>query len=146
MTAGSFSPLDVFSESWTLGELVAFHTAHKLVLMAHSPEAYRELGRLVAGAHDMPRADLERAYTAKFLAAVTVPVTPGRHVNVLQHIAGYFKDRLDAGPKGELDSAIEDYRRGVAPLAVPIDLLRRHARTHGMTYLEGQHYLSSPPA
>jgi uncharacterized protein YbgA (DUF1722 family) len=29
---------------------VAFHTAHKLLLMAHSPKAYASLGRLVAEA------------------------------------------------------------------------------------------------
>ena len=35
--------------------LVRFHTAHKLILMAHSPEAYRRLGRLVAGARGVSR-------------------------------------------------------------------------------------------
>jgi uncharacterized protein YbbK (DUF523 family) len=30
------------------GTLVEFHTQHKLLLMAHSPEHYRQLGRLVA--------------------------------------------------------------------------------------------------
>jgi len=34
-----------FSGRWTLGGLVRFHTVHKLVLMAHSPKAYSELGR-----------------------------------------------------------------------------------------------------
>ena len=29
-------------------ELVAFHTRHKLLLLAHSPEHYREMGRVVA--------------------------------------------------------------------------------------------------
>jgi uncharacterized protein YbbK (DUF523 family) len=40
----------LFSGRWTLGKLVAFHTAHKLQLLAHSPAGYRELGRLVASA------------------------------------------------------------------------------------------------
>ena len=31
-----------------LGDLVAFHTRHKLLILAHSPNHYRELGRLVA--------------------------------------------------------------------------------------------------
>ena len=38
----------LFSRHWTVGDLVAFHTAHKLLLMAHSPQAYQRLGRLVA--------------------------------------------------------------------------------------------------
>jgi uncharacterized protein YbbK (DUF523 family) len=38
---------DLFDRPWDLGALVRFHTAHKLILMAHSPEAYQRLGRLV---------------------------------------------------------------------------------------------------
>ena len=37
-----------FSGRWTVGGLVAFHTAHKLQLMAHAPKSYGALGRLVA--------------------------------------------------------------------------------------------------
>lgn len=39
----------LFDGRWTVGDLVRFHTAHKLLLLAHAPEAYRRLGRLVAG-------------------------------------------------------------------------------------------------
>ena len=38
----------LFAGRWKVGELVQFHTAHKLLLMAHSPHAYQSLGRLVA--------------------------------------------------------------------------------------------------
>ena len=47
----------LFATRWSLGGLVAFHTAHKLTLMAHSPAAYRELGQLVAAAKAQPRAE-----------------------------------------------------------------------------------------
>ena len=36
------------------------------------------------------------------MAALTVIATPRRHTNVLQHMAGYFKDQLDAASKAEL--------------------------------------------
>ena len=135
----------LFGARWTLGGLVAFHTAHKLILMAHSPEAYRELGRLVARARDIRRPDFERRYTKMFMAALTVIATPRRHVNVLQHMAGYFKNQLDADSKRELAAAIDDYRHGLVPLVVPITLLRHHVRVHGTAYLEGQHYLAPHP-
>ena len=131
----------LFAGRWTLGELVAFHPAHKLTLMAHSPEAYRQLGRLVAGGRAVLRLDLERRYTKLFMSALTVAATTRRHVNVLQHVAGYFKNRLDADAKRELGAAIDDYRSGLVPLAVPITLLRHHVRMHRIAYLEGQRYL-----
>ena len=135
----------LFSGRWNLGTLVEFHTAHKLILMAHSQEAYRQLGRLVARARGVARKDLERRYTEQFMSALTVIATPRRHANVLQHMAGYFKNLLDAKSKAELGAAIDDYRRGLVPLVVPMTLLRHHVRVHGVSYLEGQHYLAPHP-
>jgi uncharacterized protein YbgA (DUF1722 family)/uncharacterized protein YbbK (DUF523 family) len=135
----------LFTRRWERGALVSFHTAHKYILMAHSPEAYRELGRLVAGVRGVPRRDFERRYTEMFMSALTVVATPRRHANVLQHMAGYFKDHLDAESKSELGAAITDYRRGLVPLIVPITLLRHHVRVHGVAYLEGQCYLEPHP-
>jgi len=34
----------LFAKRWTYGDLVAFHTAHKLLLMAHSPPGLRQSG------------------------------------------------------------------------------------------------------
>ncbi len=135
----------LFSGRWNVGPLVEFHTAHKLILMAHSPEAYRELGRFVARARGVGRKELERRYTEMFMSALAVIATPRRHVNVLQHMAGYFKHLLDAPSRAELGTAIDDYRRGLVPLVVPITLLRHHVRVHGVSYLEGQRYLAPHP-
>jgi len=69
----------LFSGRWNAGSLVAFHTAHKLILMAHSPEAYRKLGRLVAGARGVPRKDLEHRYTEGFMSALARAAHRARH-------------------------------------------------------------------
>lgn len=135
----------LFAGRWAHGSLVRFHTVHKLVVMAHSPRAYQQLGRLVARSRDVARADLERGYTTTFMAALSVVATRRRHANVLQHMAGYFKDRLDRESKAELLSSIEDYRRGLVPLVVPTTLLRHHVRVHNVSYLAGQVYLEPHP-
>jgi uncharacterized protein YbgA (DUF1722 family) len=135
----------LFEPTWGRAALVDFHTAHKLILLAHSPAAYRQLGRLVATARDIPRAALERRYTRAFMSALAVPATRSRHSNVLQHMAGYFKDRLDRGSREELGSAIDDYRRELVPLVVPLTLVRHHIRVCGVSYLQGQLYLQPHP-
>jgi uncharacterized protein YbgA (DUF1722 family)/uncharacterized protein YbbK (DUF523 family) len=135
----------LFSARWTLGALVAFHTAHKLILMAHSPAAYGQIGRLVAGAKKLARADLERRYTDDFMSTLRVVATPRRHTNVLRHMAGYLKDQLDRESKAELAETIEEYRRGLVPLVVPVTLIRHHVRRHGIDYLLGQRYLDPHP-
>jgi uncharacterized protein YbgA (DUF1722 family)/uncharacterized protein YbbK (DUF523 family) len=135
----------LFDGGWTVGDLVAFHTAHKLLLLAHAPEAYRRLGRLVAGARGVPRRDLERRYVDAFMRALAQLATARRHTNVLQHMAGYFKDRLDAASRRELAEAIADYRRGLVPLVVPLTLIRHHVRALDLSYLAGQAYLDPHP-
>jgi uncharacterized protein YbgA (DUF1722 family)/uncharacterized protein YbbK (DUF523 family) len=135
----------LFGGRWNLGALVHFHTAHKLILMAHSPEAYARLGRLVARGRTLPRTELERRYTGTFMDALRVRATRSRHANVLQHVLGYFKERLDRESKAELLAAIEDYRRGLVPLVVPLTLERHHVRVLDVPYLAGQLYLQPHP-
>ena len=136
---------NLFRTKWTVGALVAFHTAHKLVLMAHSIDAYQHLGRLVASARDITPKEVERTYTEAFMAGLTAMATARRHTNVLQHMAGYLKNRLDSASKAELLAAIEDYRTGLVPLIVPITLLRHYVRVHDVSYLAGQLYLEPHP-
>lgn len=132
-----------FAARFTIGRLVKFHASEKLLLLAHDPEAYRSLGRLVAYAKKTP--NVLDVYGTAFLAALSKKATRGRHTNVLQHMAGYFKDVLPSAEKTELQTTIEDYRLGLVPLIVPITLIRHHVRRHGNEYLESQRYLNPHP-
>jgi uncharacterized protein YbgA (DUF1722 family)/uncharacterized protein YbbK (DUF523 family) len=135
----------LFRGRWTSGQVVAFHTAHKLQLMAHSPDAFRALGRWVASVKRTSRADFRGRYELDFMAALAKLASRGRNANVLQHAAGYLKKRLDPISRAELADLIHDYRRGLVPLVVPITLLRHHARRHEIDYLNGQTYLEPHP-
>jgi uncharacterized protein YbgA (DUF1722 family)/uncharacterized protein YbbK (DUF523 family) len=130
---------------WTVGDLVRFHTAEKLHLLAHEPKSYRALGQLVAKAKQLPRAEVESRYSETYMHSLRVPATKGKNANVLTHMAGYLKDLLGREEKAELHELIADYRRGLVPLVVPLTLLRHYVRRHGSAYLEGQAYLEPHP-
>lgn len=134
-----------FSSRWTLAGLVRFHTAHKLTLMAHSPKAYGELGRFVADAKRMARDKVPERYESAFMEALKKLATSARHANVLQHMLGYLRPHLDQDSRDELVSLIEDYRRGLVPLIVPIALFRHYVRRFDVIYLRGQIYLDPHP-
>lgn len=136
---------DFQATRFTQGALVAFHTTLKLQLMSHSPQAYASLGRLVAGAKGMPRAEFRERYEAELMAALRIPATPRRHANVLQHMFGYFSGSLAVDDRQELLGLIEDHRRGLVPLVVPLTLVRHHVRRLGVAYLQGQAYLEPHP-
>jgi len=135
----------LFSGRWTHGALVAFHTAHKMALLAHSTTAYQELGRLVARGAKAPRAGLRTEYEALFMGTLSIPATTRRHTNVLMHMSGHLKTHLDSASKQELAACIDEYRRGLVPLVVPITLLRHYVRRHTIDYLAGQTYLEPHP-
>ncbi len=135
----------LFGGRWTLGGLVTFHTAHKLVVLAHSPTAYRALGQLVARGKSVGRAELGEQYEAGFMKALAVLATPKKHANVLQHMVGYFRGGLDSASREELLMAIDDHRRGLVPLIVPMTLIKHHVRRLNVEYLAGQVYLDPHP-
>ena len=126
-------------------DIVAFHAAHKFAVLSHSPAHYARLGRMVAATgRALTRAQLD-AYHALLMGAFAVRATRGRHANVLQHLAGYFKRDLAPDERAELVEVIDEYRRGLVPLVVPLTLVKHHVRRLGVSYLADQVYLSPHP-
>lgn len=127
-------------------DLVAFHTEHKFLLLAHDQEAMRRLGRLVAQAGSGDLEQIGQDYIAGMMAALAKPAKRKAQVNVLQHLAGYVSEELDAGDRAELDEIIHAYRREELPIIAPLTLIRHHLRRLPHGYLESQEYLKSRPA
>lgn len=136
---------DLFSGRFRRRSAVAFHTAHKLQIMAHSPQSYAEMGRLVAAVARVEPREFRGRYAEAFMTALRVRATRGRNTNVLQHMAGYLREHLDGASREELAELIQDYRRGLVPLVVPLTLIRHHARRFRVDYLLGQVYLDPHP-
>jgi uncharacterized protein YbgA (DUF1722 family)/uncharacterized protein YbbK (DUF523 family) len=136
----------MLDEDGTPGGLVAFHTAHKMTLMAHSPAHYREMGRLVAQAGKLPWDEVATQYAAQLMEGLKVIATPGRHFNVLQHLMGFLKHGLSPADKAELLGVMEDYRRELVPLIVPVTLLKHHLNRHSVPgWVHQQVYLNPYP-
>jgi len=127
------------------GDLVDFHSRHKLLLMGHSVDLYRETGRLVARAGDMNREELFQKYQNLLLQALQILPTVAKHVNVLHHMLGYFKKNLDADEKEEMLELIEHYRQGHFPLIVPVTMINHFVRKYEEPYLRDQFYLKPHP-
>lgn len=125
--------------------LLKFHTEHKLTLLAHHQEAYRELGRELSNLKDVDIETYLNSYIIKFMSAMKKRANRRTHTNVLMHIQGYFKENIDGQDKAELKQAIERYRDGQLPLIVPITLLKHHLLKNPDEYLETQRYLFPYP-
>ena len=133
------------AEGFTPARIVEFHTRHKLLLLSHSEVHYRAAGRLVADAGRREPAHVAGEYLRTFMEGMRRQATRRRHANVLQHLAGYLKRRIDSGDRQALAALIDEYRTGAVPLVVPIRFLRHHFRHAPDRYVEMQHYLEPCP-
>jgi len=132
-------------ENGSLGGLVAFHTDHKYLIMAHSRKHYSVLGKMVAAAKKMRRDKLHANYIGLLMEGLQLLATAKKNTNVLQHMAGYFKNALSSDERKELLEVITYYHDGLVPLIVPITLLNHYVRKYKEDYLGRQFYLNPHP-
>jgi uncharacterized protein YbgA (DUF1722 family)/uncharacterized protein YbbK (DUF523 family) len=136
---------ELLAKKWSINDLIAFHTRHKLLLLAHSPRHYQLLGKLVARAQEIPGRELAAQYQTLLLEAMKLQATNKKQANVLQHIQGYFKKVLSPEEKQELLESIDSFRRGDLPLLGPLTLINHYVRKYGPPYLQEQYYLHPHP-
>lgn len=137
---------DGLKEKQSLKTLIAFHTRNKLLLLAHSPQHHRQMGKLVAAGKELPLRELYARYQDIFLEALRLKTTNKKHTNVLMHMLGYFKEQLSAAEKQEMLELIEQYRLESLPLVVPMTMMSHYVRKYDETYLKDQTYLQPHPA
>ncbi|HAT1562093.1 DUF523 and DUF1722 domain-containing protein [Raoultella ornithinolytica] len=126
--------------------LLDFHSQYKLQLLAHDQAGYREIGPFVASLHQWE--DLDAffvAYRAKLMAILKQPASRKNHTNVLMHIQGYFRDRLNSRQRGELREVILNYRAGLLPILAPMTLLKHYLGEFPDRYLLTQNYFNPYP-
>ena len=135
----------LFTQKFSLGALVKFHTQQKFLLLAHSRKHYDTLGQLVGKPKSMGLEKLKVKYGEIFMEALTFKATPKKNTDVLLHMMGFLKKILSKEEKKDILSIIEDYRKQLLPLIVPITLIRHHVNKHKIEYLMGQAYLNPHP-
>ena len=136
---------EVLGQKEGRGNLVYFHTKHKLLILSHSPRHYQMMGKLVAKAKEISQKELFQQYQVLIMEALQLKTTPKKNTNVLMHMMGYFKEQLSADEKKELLEVIDHYRQEYIPLVVPITLIQHYVRKYNQPYLKEQVYLNPHP-
>ncbi len=129
----------------TVGGLVDFHTKNKYLILSHSQNHYRTMGRLVAQGKKVSTDELFEQYESQLLKAMDLKTTLKKNINVLHHMMGFFKKDLSPDEKQELLSVIDQYRNGYVPLIVPMTLFNHYVRKYDQPWLKNQTYLNPHP-
>ncbi len=125
--------------------LMEFHASHKFLVMAHSSDTYRRLGRMLSDLSAVDLGETAHSYISIVLEALKRPATRKQHTNVLQHLLGYLKNDLEPAYRADLSGSIDAYRRGDYPLVVPVRLLQHYFGIHLHPYISRQVYLNPYP-
>ncbi len=125
--------------------IVDFHATYKYQIMAHSPQSYTTLGRLVAKGKDYPLDDMLDGYLSGLMECLKKKANRKSHTNVMLHIMGYVKKSVKSTERQQLMKLIEEYRQGIIPLIAPMSMLRHFIENHGNDYIKKQAYLEPHP-
>ncbi len=136
----------MLENGFTPAALVEFHTAHKYLLMSHSPESLRKLGQICADCSGPKIDSAAENYFTELISTLTQIATVKKNVNVMMHLLGYFKEDLETDEKQEMLEVIENYHQGLSPRIVPITLLKHFIRKYKKDYLQRQLYLNPHPS
>ena len=138
--------LQLVSTGLTRESLMSYNRAYKYLLMAHSQEGTRRLGRLLAKPERYATThELADAYLDEFTRVMKRSPSRRNHTKVLQHMSGCVSDRLDRSTRRELTRMVQKYREELLPLIVPVVMLRHYVREFDITYLKDQTYLHPFP-
>ncbi|HHD79698.1 MAG TPA: DUF1722 domain-containing protein [Epsilonproteobacteria bacterium] len=126
-------------------DLVKFHESYKFMLQAKNDMMYRELGQIVGNHEGLAFDEILRQYEILFKTAIGQKSSIGKNRNVLEHMAGFVKDKITDVEKEMLHEQIREYANKIVPLIAPLSRLHMFAKQYNVTYLLGQKFLNPYP-
>ncbi|MCY4043931.1 MAG: DUF523 and DUF1722 domain-containing protein [Cellvibrionales bacterium] len=135
----------MINEGITAHKLLDFHSRHKFNLLSHNQRVYRQLGRFISGVTNATVDTIAHEYIHTFMAAMKKNASRGSHVNVMQHLAGFLKNDLEAIEKDELNRLFSAYLKGDIPRIAPITLLNHFFIKYPNDYVSHSYYLTPYP-
>jgi uncharacterized protein YbbK (DUF523 family)/uncharacterized protein YbgA (DUF1722 family) len=130
----------------TKAKLAEFHVAHRLLLLSRGRRILGEMEKLLLRGTKTPEGDLFRRYREMLATALASRITTIGRARALRHAAGILGKALAAKERQKLEEAVSGYEAGITPLPVPVTLIRRGVRRHGVFCLAGQVFLEPDPA
>lgn len=128
-----------------LKDLVEFHQSYKFMLQAKHDMMYRELGQIVGNHEELEFSEILRQYEILFKTAIAQKSSIGKNRNVLEHMAGFVKDKVNQVEKEMLHEQIRDYANKIVPLIAPLSRIHMFAKEYNVEYLLNQKFLHPYP-
>ncbi len=121
-----------------IGGVVDFHSRYKYLLMACDQNAMRSLGAVAANRTKRPVEEIFEEYFEGLKSVLARGRRRGEAANALEHVFGYFKNKLSSAEKAAFLTQLEKYRKGRRSFRETAAVLRGFAGRAGGGYINGQ--------
>lgn len=115
------------------------------MFQAKNDVMYRNLGQIVGNHDTLPFDEILAKYEHGFKTIIAQKSSIRKTRNVLEHMAGFVKDKITPVEKEMLHEQIEDYANKIVPLIAPLSRLYMFAKGYNVEYLLGQKFLHPYP-
>ncbi|VFQ45594.1 YbgA family protein [Desulfoluna butyratoxydans] len=132
-------------QSGRMRDLVAFHSTHKLLLMAWNQTRFRACGKITANHEKRPVAEVFSLYEEELKKALAARPRAPSMINTLLHAFGWVSDGLSREEKAYFLQSLEEYRDERIPLAALLRLIKGYAVRFEQAYLLSQVILEPFP-
>ncbi|HOK56722.1 MAG TPA: DUF523 and DUF1722 domain-containing protein [bacterium] len=131
----------------SIKQLLDFHQNYKYLLMAYNQKILRFLGNFLANYDNSKNiGEIKENYRVNFYKAFSKKMNPKSNINVIQHIYGHFKNRLNQKEKRHFLDLLGRYKKNEIPLILLIEILKNFAYRFENEYLIKQKYLNPFPS
>lgn len=128
-----------------LKTLVDFHTRNKYLLMAYNQAALKRLGSIVANHEHHEATTVLTLYEQELNIIYASQLKPGKNVNMLLHLFGYFKNDLSAAEKNFFLEQLALYQNDLVTFSALLLILKSWVIRFDEAYLREQTIFSHYP-
>lgn len=139
------SDFRIVKQSMKISALMNFHAKNKYLFMACHQENMREMGRIVANHKNLSIQEVFDQYEDGLSRLFAKPLKITSHINVCEHVFGYFSKQLTTGEKQHFYTLLEQYREKKIPLSSVLVVLRSWCYRFENEYLLNQTYFEPYP-
>ncbi|AFQ26324.1 DUF523 and DUF1722 domain-containing protein [Bacillus thuringiensis] len=132
-------------QNGNLEELIAFQSVYKYLFMAYNQSKQKELGRIIANHKKDKVESIFKKYEEMLYELLKRTPRYTSHVNVCQHIFGYFKKNLKNQEKEHFLTLLQKYKEKKIPLSSLLSVLKSWALRFEEQYLLRQTYFEPYP-
>ncbi len=126
-------------------ELINFHTKYKLLLMFYNQSVMKSMGKFVANSSKEDFEKVKSTYKEMFLKAINSKAKKTSHINILEHIFGYFSKWLSNKERRHFMEVLKLFKEDKLDIFVPLEMLRSFAFRTNEEYILNQSYLNPFP-